>query len=593
MDSATTPETLQKLIMSAPIVLRKVALLQALSLSDAALKGCQAQGLAQSILDNHKEVPSGHLEVVWSAGTLEIMKDFRFALRAASLPGTWIRSTRISVSKGHRFRAEHARICLRCGVPRALLLKSALELLHSETGSDQNNLATALEMTAGVLCSITANDESGEEFSSALGQFAQITGRTNLNWICEIVAAAHFIFANCDDSARQRIGDWILGRFLTDADSLTENCRRLALLSVLTNDAAVFLKPLRQRELMAKSKSVIMRYCISSSYEALQRWTSSCMVSAATLGTVALPETNHMAEMFKTLENGGSLREPHSAKTCSYAVNEALSVCSEEVLAPAILQLLPTLFYWQQGAGGAGGNASAPKDDHSKQLETLRVTSSTLLKIARYAKFRGSFTKDLLRILESAVGSSSWHVRKSVLRFVGLAVVSGSLEGSALGIILQGLKDPVDEVQLAAMEALSCAARTMEPSDISDLCSKFIDRAGQRLPRKASASSPRSAEEKRERRAAIADIKAATHGLCGLIRRYPFTVQPWCPSALVALAKIASRKAGKRLGRSVAESTIAEFKRTHQDGWAQHTSKFKEEQLEMLREHFLPQNYYA
>ena len=247
MDSATTPETLQKLIMSAPIVLRKVALLQALSLSGAALKGCQAQGLAQSWTT---EVPSGHREVVWSAGTFDY-EGFRFALRG-------IFAGRGSDRHGFPFPKAIAsgRTCKDLPTVRrteALLLKSALELLHSETGSDQNNLATALEMTAGVLCSITANDESGEEFSSALGQFAQITGRTNLNWICEIVAAAHFIFANCDDSARQRIGDWILGRFLTDADSLTENCRRLALLSVLMNDAAVFLMPLRQRELMAKA----------------------------------------------------------------------------------------------------------------------------------------------------------------------------------------------------------------------------------------------------------------------------------------------------------------------------------------------------
>ena len=97
----------------------------------------------------------------------------------------------------------------------------------------------------------------------------------------------------------------------------------------------------------------------------------------------------------------------------------------------------------------------------------------------------------------------------------------------------------------------------------------------------------RIAKRNRTRVRRLAKVREGQLGIGACVLAYPYTIPEWVPEALVLLA------ASKVRGSSVMK-TLSLFRQSHQDGWDRHHKwKFTTEQMDVLRDSFLPTNYYA
>ena len=78
--------------------------------------------------------------------------------------------------------------------------------------------------------------------------------------------------------------------------------------------------------------------------------------------------------------------------------------------------------------------------------------------------------------------------------------------------------------------------------------------------------------------------------MTAIVERYPYSVPEFVPNALVLICSVVNDP-GPASG--IIKRALANFKRTHNDEWSQHMTKFTEIQLDCLQDFFLPNNYYA
>ena len=79
-------------------------------------------------------------------------------------------------------------------------------------------------------------------------------------------------------------------------------------------------------------------------------------------------------------------------------------------------------------------------------------------------------------------------------------------------------------------------------------------------------------------------------GLCAIAEAFPYDVPPFLPDLLVEL----STHLNDPQPTPVAiKKSFQEFKRTHQDNWQDHRTKFTEDQLVVINDLLVSQNYYA
>merc|ERR1711871_689345 len=87
----------------------------------------------------------------------------------------------------------------------------------------------------------------------------------------------------------------------------------------------------------------------------------------------------------------------------------------------------------------------------------------------------------------------------------------------------------------------------------------------------------------------LAKLRQGQLGISACVSAFPYTIPDWVPDALVELALSRSRG-----GTMSLQKLFATFRQTHQDGWDRyHKWKFTPEQMDVLRDAFLPSNYYA
>ena len=89
---------------------------------------------------------------------------------------------------------------------------------------------------------------------------------------------------------------------------------------------------------------------------------------------------------------------------------------------------------------------------------------------------------------------------------------------------------------------------------------------------------------------AMAEFHSGILGLCAIIEAYPYDVPKFVPDILIELEKHLHDP--QPIPKTI-KKTLQEFKRTHQDNWAEHKLKFTEDQLLVMTDLLVSPNYYA
>ena len=89
---------------------------------------------------------------------------------------------------------------------------------------------------------------------------------------------------------------------------------------------------------------------------------------------------------------------------------------------------------------------------------------------------------------------------------------------------------------------------------------------------------------------AMADFHSGILGLCAIVEAYPYDVPTFVPDILIELEKHLHDP--QPIPKTI-KKTLQEFKRTHQDNWAEHKLKFTEDQLLIMTDLLVSPNYYA
>jgi len=79
-------------------------------------------------------------------------------------------------------------------------------------------------------------------------------------------------------------------------------------------------------------------------------------------------------------------------------------------------------------------------------------------------------------------------------------------------------------------------------------------------------------------------------GMCAFVEAFPYDVPKFVPPILMELSTHLNDP--QPIPMTIKKS-LQEFKRTHQDNWQEHKRKFTEDQLVVMTDLLVSQNYYA
>lgn len=152
------------------------------------------------------------------------------------------------------------------------------------------------------------------------------------------------------------------------------------------------------------------------------------------------------------------------------------------------------------------------------------------------------------------------------------------------------LRDQNIEVREAAAQTLSGIVRCSQRSYTLDLKKRFTDtvKANSVLPKRRLPNG----EMNQEYAPAVLKLHSGILGICALINAFPYDVPSWMPELLTdILAEHVS--SSDTVISSTIRKTAQDWRRTHQDSWAENIHKFSEEQLSELSSLFLGECYFA
>ena len=198
---------------------------------------------------------------------------------------------------------------------------------------------------------------------------------------------------------------------------------------------------------------------------------------------------------------------------------------------------------------------------------------------AIYARCRHSLPRDTLMALEKVV-------------LTGLADTKSVEVQEASGVALNVIVLSSDGLEAATrlMPIFEGLLKTKIPQAHPTIMPEsFVEKNDAQLSREGCESlwKAKIAKRTRTRVRRLAKVREGQLGIGACVLAYPYTIPDWVPSALVLLATSQLR------GASVM-STLSRFRQSHQDGWDRfHKWKFTTDQMDVLRDSFLPANYYA
>ncbi|KAI9102563.1 hypothetical protein DFS34DRAFT_609661 [Phlyctochytrium arcticum] len=193
--------------------------------------------------------------------------------------------------------------------------------------------------------------------------------------------------------------------------------------------------------------------------------------------------------------------------------------------------------------------------------------------------------------LESGV---PWQVRWRTLPmlqiffFRHLFLLSPEVVNQVMEGVAGLLEDAHLEVRQLASVTLSGLIRCSQREAVEVLKERFtrelsLTHRQQRKNRDAPPTSPSNSHTVQKRHAAVL-------GLSALVQAFPYDLPPWMPSVLTTLAPCVEERSP--IGPSV-QRVFAEFRRTHQDTWAEDSRVLTEEERGMLADLLISPSYYA
>jgi len=223
-----------------------------------------------------------------------------------------------------------------------------------------------------------------------------------------------------------------------------------------------------------------------------------------------------------------------------------------------------------------------------KALEAASISDAVSTRCAAsnvastiYARSRHSLSHEMLTALEKIVlvglaDKKSVEVQeKSALRLNAIVLSSDGYEAaSRLLPFFQGLLST----------KIPKARPTLMPESFVDECDSQFSREKCETLWEA-----KVAKRTKTRVNRLAKLRQGQLGISACVLAFPYTIPDWVPGALVDLA--VSRARG---GTMSLQKLFATFRQSHQDGWDRHHKwKFTSDQMDILRDAFLPSNYYA
>lgn len=264
----------------------------------------------------------------------------------------------------------------------------------------------------------------------------------------------------------------------------------------------------------------------------------------------------------KQLRSWRAQRQPLAYGTSKYDViasTGALWVClclDDHRLGPMstyVLSLVPDLF-----------EAFQLRDNE----ELSETAHDVLVQVASHPFSVAQVPVLLEALLDILRRSESWHSRLDALPllqivyFQNLYLLSHDMKRCILDVLCSLLHDPHVEVRDMAATTLAGIVRCSQRAHITELSQTFADMAAVPIPRRGSPGYE----------AAMTQVHAGVLGACALVAAFPYDVPSWMPS--LVLDTIAVHSESPVPISTTVRRCAADFRRTHQDTWAEDQHKF-------------------
>ncbi|BGP22448.1 Proteasome activator BLM10 [Rhodotorula toruloides] len=246
---------------------------------------------------------------------------------------------------------------------------------------------------------------------------------------------------------------------------------------------------------------------------------------------------------------------------------------------PFIIKLLPEFFRMQES---------------TDNQELSRMAGRVLLACAAL-QFPQHLVAPLMKHFISLLRDSpSWRVRLDVLLplqvfyYHHVFFLSDKIITELMDQLCDLLRDPKIEVREAAASTLSGIVRCSQRSAIVSLVSRFmITLRTTKIPKRRDAQG----NEVAGYQDALITAHSAVLGISSLIKAFPYEVPPFIPSILIEC--MSKHAASPPPLSTTVRTTLADFKRTHQDSWETDQKAFTAEQLADLHDLLGHGSYYA
>jgi hypothetical protein len=549
--------------------------------------GGDVNAACTAILLDHRESSSASApRSLWTPGVRELLRHIKWG-------PTLNKGTQYPVRFGN-FVLAHGSVAsrLRLGKPGLIehtvgFLKKLVE--SSESGIEKNKIVTVAEIFSGSVRGEGIPDAMERAIQTFWPLVEDVVGQTPLSWIgvwcCGFSGLGGDI--TCARMSLKLIGSKLSNEFDVAGNSKEElsfsgPTRWMCILSSILQEVPGYNNEVDGREVVDLAYSLLMPLLMRASKSPFD----TCRKSAAYIFSwlCVCSEVHGCVEVGKQLQflaksEFASIDAGTAASECAcHWVKALASYGPPEIGTPYLLELIPATLKFQN-ASAAGG----------KHVELVKLAREAVAVASSHIRTSGGDLESLLQFLKIQVSSDSWHHRIAALHFIvsfyrnHLHVFSLAQKQELNQIARNCLRDKRPEVQDGAREVLTVMMHFCSYAEICEMCDAFSKMAKRKVPKHVDKVPNKTSKAYRTRLAGVL-------GLTAIVERYPYSVPEFVPSALVLICSVVSDP-GPASG--IIKRALAKFKRTHNDEWTQHMTKFTEFQLECLQDFFLPNNYYA
>jgi len=266
---------------------------------------------------------------------------------------------------------------------------------------------------------------------------------------------------------------------------------------------------------------------------------------------------------------------------------------SSSSLSPSMLKLLP---YFCQFIG-----TESDQDVSQACLQALCYLSASILP--------PDCVQPLIDMVRRVASSESYKTKMSLLEFLQVSVFTNfpslvcnsSHSSQIISLVLSLLQDANIIVRQKAAKILGglLHSKFIDGDAVTNLLTDLRSRIRTKMTkvkgsRKFRRALPTPHLTQNPAAEQSPECKVLHHsgilGLCAFVEAFPYCVPPFLPPILMELSSHLSDPVPTP---QTIKKSLQEFKRTHQDNWQEHKTKFTEDQLVVMTDLLVSHNYYA